>query len=257
MDQEKHHNEQPSADGVDVTLPLAIVIAAILVGGSVLYGARSVSDQISKLPGATTVAVGDTGGTKPPTAQPQPQPTSPPAPAPQVDVAVGKYPAMGKASAKVTLVEFTDLECSFCKRFNDETFPQIKKEYIDTGKVKYYARHYPLPFHTNASKAGEAIACANDQGKFWEMKEAIFKDQGNIGVDALKEKAKVLAMNATTFASCLDGGKMKAQVDADMKDGTTAGVSGTPTFFVNGKRIVGAVPFDQFKTLIEAELAKA
>ena len=167
---------------------------------------------------------------------------------------MGPGTILGEEDAPVTIVEFSDLECPFCKRFHDETFPQIKKEYIDTGKAKIVFRHFPLGMHPNAPKAAEAVSCARDQGKEWAMIDAIFVNQQTLDVPALKEKATQLGMNASSFASCLDSGKKKGEVDTDTSEGSAAGVSGTPTFFVNGQRLVGAQPFAQFKTVIDKEL---
>ncbi len=138
---------------------------------------------------------------------------------------------------------------------DDDAFVQLKKEYIDTGKASFSYRQFPLPIHPQAPKAAEAVACANDQGKFWPLVESIFNDQANIQVADLKSKAKALGLNSGTFNSCLDSGEKKAEVDKDQADGTTAGVNGTPTFYINGKVLVGAQPFSAFKAIIDLELA--
>ncbi|EKE25883.1 MAG: DsbA oxidoreductase [uncultured bacterium] len=197
-----------------------------------------------------------------PTVQaPQGQQQAPQAPPEKVDVTLGKLPASGKNNAKVAMVEFSDFECPFCERFFKETLPQIKKEYIDTGKVKLTYRHFPLDFHAAAMPAALASECANEQGKFWEYHDKIFTEQskisgktGEIISQQLKTWAKQTKLDTTRFNNCLDSEKYKEAVNKDVNDGKTAGVSGTPTFFINGKRLVGAQPFAAFKAVIDEEL---
>lgn len=238
---------------IDLTLPLAIVIGALIVAGSVIYAGRTVGSSVSESQKTSAVAAAPAAPAAP-TAPAAAQPAAPD-PNKRVNVAVGIYPPLGKKDAKVTIVEFSDLQCPFCKRFHDDAFPQLKREYIDTGKVSFSYRQFPLPIHPQAPKAAEAVACANDQGKFWPLVESIFNDQANIQVADLKSKAKALGLNTSTFDACLDSGEKKAEVDKDTADGTSAGVSGTPTFYINGKVLVGAQPFAQFKTVIDQELA--
>jgi protein-disulfide isomerase len=210
----------------------------------------------------TKVSYLEKGGTTAPLGANQAAPT--PAPGQKVDVEVGKLPVLGNKDAKVKLIEFSDLQCPFCKSFLDNTFPQIKKEYIDTGKVAFYFRHYPLTqIHPNANKAGVAAECANEQDKFWTYHDNIFAKQSEwsnldnaSAVSKFKSYAIELGLNASQFNSCLDSDKYQANVDQDLSDGTKAGVTGTPTTFVNGVPLVGAQPFDAFKTAIDAELAK-
>lgn len=187
-----------------------------------------------------------------------------PVPGQKVDVSEGTLPLLGNKNAKVTLVEFSDLQCPFCKRFFDDTLPQLKKEYIDTGKVKFAFRHYPLTqIHPNAMKAHSASECANEQGKFWDYHDLLFKNQelwSNLdnasAVSKLKSYAAELGLSTSQFNSCLDSDKYKANIDKDLADGTAAGVNGTPTTFVNGQSLVGAVPYTTIKTLIDQELSK-
>lgn len=165
----------------------------------------------------------------------------------------GSGPKKGPDGAPVTIVEFSDFECPYCSRVNP-TMEQIRTTYGD--KVQVVFRQFPLGMHPSAPKAAEAGLCANDQGKFWAMHDAMFADQRNLGVDKLKEKAAAIeGVNAETFDQCLDSGKYTAQVQADMKEGARAGVSGTPAFFVNGRFISGAVPFENFSEIIDEELS--
>ncbi|OIP58281.1 MAG: disulfide bond formation protein DsbA [Candidatus Levybacteria bacterium CG_4_10_14_0_2_um_filter_36_16] len=197
-----------------------------------------------------------------PTAQ-APQNGQPQAPVGKVKVANGKLPVNGKESAKITIVEFSDFQCPFCGRFYTDTLPQIRKDYIDTGKVKLYYRHFPLDFHPAALPTAIASECANEQNKFWEFHDKVFNEQDKISVqnqtqDQIKEQLKTwgqeLGLNTSQFDSCLDSEKYKNNVTTDTADGKTAGTSGTPTFYINGTQLVGAQPFSAFKTAIDKEL---
>jgi protein-disulfide isomerase len=162
-------------------------------------------------------------------------------------------PAKGPANAPVTIVEFSDFECPFCSRLIP-TLKQVEEKYGD--KVRVVFRQYPLPFHQKAQKAAEASLCAADQGKFWEFHDALFANQQALAVEQLKAKATELGMNAEQFNSCLDTSKHAAVIQADMKDGSAAGVSGTPAMFINGRFISGAVPLEQITSVIDDELKR-
>ncbi|GMU59826.1 MAG: hypothetical protein AMXMBFR34_15890 [Myxococcaceae bacterium] len=168
-------------------------------------------------------------------------------------VVEAKGPARGPEGAKVTIVEFSDFECPFCSKAEDSV-NQVMEQYA--GKVRLVFRHFPLSFHPHAAKAAEASACADEQGKFWEMHKVLFANQQKLGVEDLKAHAATAGLDAAKFAACLDGGAKKALVEADQKAGTEAGVSGTPAFFINGKMLSGALPVTEFKKIIDAELAK-
>ncbi len=186
-------------------------------------------------------------------------PSAPPA---HVNVANGHFPVLGQDSAKVTIVEFADLRCPFCHQFFTDTLPQLKSDYIDTGKVKFYWRSYAFlgPASTTASNA---IECANEQGKFWDMHNYLYQNQPDESdtsmytTDKLTEIAGNIGVgNTDQFRSCLDSKKYDKNVSADLADGQKAGVSGTPTFFINGTTLVGAQPYSAIKTVIDQELAK-
>lgn len=163
-------------------------------------------------------------------------------------------PSKGSASAPVTIVEFSDFQCPFCSRLTP-TIAEVEKKYGD--KVRVVFRQFPLSFHQNAQKAAEASLCALDQGKFWEMHDAMFANQNNLAVDQLKAKAAELGMKADTFNKCIDSGEKAAAIQADQKAGSAAGVTGTPAMFVNGRFINGAVPIDQITPVIDDELRRA
>lgn len=157
----------------------------------------------------------------------------------------------GNKNAKVTLIEYSDFECPFCSRHFD-TMQQIKKDFPNDVRVVF--RHFPLSFHAEAQKAGEASECAAVQGKFWEMYEKIFNANkaGNLSVAVWKQAAKDLGLDTVKFDKCLDGGEMAARVNEDLNEGSQAGVGGTPATFVNDQLLEGALPYETFKQAIQA-----
>ena len=168
----------------------------------------------------------------------------------------GDLPVKGDENAPVTIVEFSDFECPFCASFYRDTLPQVISEYIDTGKAKLYYRHYPLDFHPSAKKLAVASECANEQGKFWEMHDIIFDNQaaGDFADETITSWAGELGLDTGSFSACLASGKYDDKIAQDLAEGAEAGVDGTPSFYVNGERIVGAQPFESFKALIDSKL---
>lgn len=160
-------------------------------------------------------------------------------------------PRKGKADAPIQIVEFSDFQCPYCSRVLD-TMKKVEETYGD--KVSIVFRDYPLPMHPEAPKAGEAGQCANDQGKFWEMHDKMFANQHGLKDADLKKYAADLSLDTAAFDTCLDSGKYKDEVQGDKLAGDGVGVSGTPAFFINGRFLNGAVPFEQFKDAIDAEL---
>lgn len=161
---------------------------------------------------------------------------------------------LGSANATVTIIEYSDFQCPFCGRFFEDTEPLIISQYVDSGKVKFVYRHYPLPNHQYAQKAAEASECASDQGKFWEYHNLIFKNQNSLNKGALKQHASSIGLDREKFDSCLASGVMASRVRNDLDAGNAAGVSSTPSFFINGKQLVGAQPFSAFANAIEQNL---
>jgi protein-disulfide isomerase len=176
--------------------------------------------------------------------------------APVVSVATAGRPERGGgAKAPVTIIEFSDYQCPFCKRAEDSV-DQVMKTYGD--KVRLVFRDYPLPFHPQARPAAEAANCANAQGKFWEYHGKLFANQSALAADNLKSYAKDLGLDTAKFDQCLDGDKaVKLAIDKDIADGGKVGVNGTPAFFINGRMLSGAQPFEKFKEVIDEELASA
>lgn len=187
-----------------------------------------------------------------------------------VKVSIDNDPVMGDKNAKVTLIEFADFECPFCKRSFEDVIPQLKKEYIDKGKVKFVYRDLPLDFHQNAHKEAQAAECAREQGgdaTYFKYHDEIYKRTTSNGtglaLDKLPVIAKELGLNVGDFQQCLDTGKYKTEVDKDIADAQKAGASGTPTWFIGktttdgiieGTKIVGAQPYNVFKTIIDQQL---
>src|SRR6202142_1787022 len=179
-------------------------------------------------------------------------PAGPPAgPEGKFDVKVGDAPVKGPSSARVTLVAFSDFQCPFCSRAVP-TVRQLETDY--PGKLRIAFKQFPLPFHDHAHLAAEAALAANAQGKFWQYHDKLFANQQALDRPALEKYAEELGLDMAKFRAALDSGKYKDKVDAEAKEGAAVGATGTPTFFINGTRLVGAQPVDAFKTAIDAEL---
>jgi protein-disulfide isomerase len=171
---------------------------------------------------------------------------------PTISVSVDDDASKGKKDAKVTIIEFTDFQCPFCARARP-TVNQIVETYGD--KVQYVLRDFPLNFHPLAQKAAEAAECAGEQDKYWEYSDLLWANQKALSVADLKKYAQEAKLDTGKFDQCLDSGKMAEEVNKDMADGSKAGVTGTPSFFINGQMLTGARPFEQFKEVIDLELA--
>ena len=171
---------------------------------------------------------------------------------PRQKVAAADSPALGSVSAPIEVIEFSDFQCPFCYRAHP-TVKQVLSTYGD--KIHLVYRHYPLPNHPNARPAAEASQCANEQGKFWPFHDRLFEDQSKLAESDLKASAAALGMDAGKFNACFDSHKYKARVEADMQAGNEAGVNGTPAFFINGRLLSGAQPYEEFKKVIDEELA--
>lgn len=247
-------------------LPAAILVGAILISASIFYNTKLF---IAKgLNGGNTTVLGTNAGQAAlPSAPQQVAPTQAEGPA---NVSIDDDPVMGNKNAPVTVIEFSDYECPFCKRSFNDVIPNLKKDYIDTGKVKFVYRDLPLAFHQNAHKEAQAAECARSQGgdtAYFKYHDQIFtKTTSNgtgLALDQLPVIAKDLGLNVSQFQQCLDSDKFKAEVDKDLADAAAAGASGTPTWFIgkttangtiDGTRIVGAQPYTAFKTVIDQQL---
>ena len=240
----EHHKKEPSEQYV---LPASILVAAVLISGSLLYGVNSLKNsgvaptglgQALQQPG-----LGENQG----------------APATVVDIPEREGVAvLGSSDAKVTVVEYSDFQCPFCQRFFNDTYLEIKSKYVDSGKVKFEYRHFPLSSHQNAEQAAVASECALRQGKFFEYHDVLFEnmeaDGTGLEIADLKGYANSLGLNTSSFNQCLDNNETVEIVKGDLDAGINLGVSGTPTLFINGTRIVGAQPTAVFEAAIEAAL---
>jgi protein-disulfide isomerase len=172
---------------------------------------------------------------------------------PRLEV-TGTGPTRGPDDAPVTIVEFSDFQCPYCKRLVP-TIEKIEESYGD--KVRLVFRQFPLSIHQNAEKAAEASLCAAEQGKFWEMHDLLFEEQQALQVPQLKEKAERLDLDTARFDECLDSGEYTDQIKADQRAGILVGVSGTPAMVINGRFLSGAQPYEMVAKVIDEELEKA
>src|SRR3989344_2664882 len=250
------------------TIPGAIITGAVIISLSILISAGVI--QIKGVTPTTATAPGliAQASTAPTQLAAAPQPAEDTSPK---QVSVDDDPILGDKNAQVTLIEFSDYECPFCKRHFDQTFTDLKKDYIDTGKVKLVYRDFPLSFHDPMATT-EAIAanCAREQGgdaAYFKFHDEMFKRTTSNGNGLSKEKiytiATDLGLNTGNLKSCVEAEKYKDEVTKDIADGSAAGVSGTPGFLIGksspdgkitGTPLVGAQPYAAFKTIIDQQL---
>ncbi len=164
------------------------------------------------------------------------------------------FAMLGSKEAPLTIVEFTDYQCPFCQRFHTTAFSDLKKNYIDTGKVRFYSRDLPLDFHPNAMRAAQAARCANEQGQFWKLRDVMGANPNKLDLDSLVADAADLKMDVNAFRACVESEKYKNAVQTDVLEAMKIGASGTPTFVVgkstadgvDGELVVGAQPYPMF-----------
>lgn len=259
------------AKALFTTVPGSILLASMIISVSILISGGTLKVKglnAQKNDNVVAQAVVPVPSQKPAQVQApaQPNPSTP------VKVDISDSPVLGDKNAKLTLVEFSDYECPFCKKVFDELLPELKKNYIDTGKVRLIYKNLPLPFHQNAAKEAEAALCAKDQGgntAYFKYHDAIFTQTtgGGVGIalNQLPTLAQEIGLNVNTFKKCLDSGKSKAQVDKDLAEAQKVGANGTPTWFLGktagsdsmeGIIMVGAQPFSAFKTAIDQQLSQ-
>ncbi|MEK7595628.1 MAG: DsbA family protein [Patescibacteria group bacterium] len=228
---------------VGVLLSASIILHAVIIKGSVELPTlkKATTEKQNVIAPTDTVNVGEN--------------------TPTVPATIDDDPILGNKDAKVTIIEFSDFQCPFCKRLFDAAVVNIKKDYIDTGKARLVFRDFPLSFHPNAEISAIAGECADEQGKFWNFHDMLFTKQDDwspLPKDDAKSKfgeyAQSLGMNVGSFNNCVSSEKYKDEVQKDSNDGSASGVSGTPTLFINGKTIVGAQPYETIKAAIEEAL---
>jgi protein-disulfide isomerase len=186
-------------------------------------------------------------------------------PTPPSEMTVGKQDFRGGSDAPVAIIEYADFECPFCGQYEHDIYPQISKDYIQTGKVKYFFRDLPLPMHPHAIIAARAAHCAGEQGKYWEMHDSLFAKQNAIREADMPGRAQELGLDAAKFSECLSGGRYTDEINKTAGEAQKMGIGGTPTFFIgtaspdgevtNLKMIIGARPYEVFKSAIDDTLA--
>ena len=197
--------------------------------------------------------------------QPAPQPQAAPAP-PRIATAklTPDIPVLGDRKASLMMIEFIDLQCPYCKKFEEGAFAEIRKNLIDTGKVRYYSRDFPLEMHSSATKAAIAAHCAAEQGKFWPFRGLLMSAGADVSPNAIASYAKASGINADALNSCLSSSRYEEAIRASVADAAAMGVQGTPTFLIGkstaegttGTLVVGALPYASFEAEINRLLSK-
>jgi protein-disulfide isomerase len=170
-------------------------------------------------------------------------------------------PSIGSSKAAITLVEFTDYQCPYCRRFYSGTFPDLKKRYLDTGKIRFYSMDFPLDIHANAMLAAQAAHCAAENGKFWELNDKLRMDADALDRENLAGYAQASLIDPATFLKCLDSGRFREDINRSIEVGAALGVRGTPTFVIGrsterglkeGSLLIGAIPVSAIESKMEA-----
>lgn len=242
--------------------PIVWIVLVAVIGAGALIALNLISSRPAKPPAQETTTT--------PAPPPLEQPQQPPSPPPTLVENIPEQPTKGVADAPVTIEEFAEFYCPYCARYLFQTFPKIDEEYIRPGLVQYVFHN--LVVHGEVAQlAAQAGECAHTQGHFWEYHDRLFyvifeEGKGHLGEEDLKAIAKELGLNEETFASCLESEQAKAEVEKDRKilnellahvpEAEKPRSIGTPLFFINGHPLVGAWPYEKFKQMIDAELAK-
>lgn len=234
----------------------AVIIAAVLVSLSIIGGSFFVADSLDRATDQLEVATKVIGELElaGPAAPSRPSRPSRPDPAREYEVELGAAPTKGPANAPVTIVEFSDFQCPFCKRVTP-TLAQIEETYGD--KVRIAFKHMPLSIHPQAPQAHAAAEAAARQGKFWEMHDKIFENQRDLSVATLEAHAQAIGLDMDQYRKDVADPEVKKRLDEDMRQASELNVTGTPSFFINGRFLSGAQPFGNFKQAIDAALEKA
>ncbi len=254
-------------------LPASILFAAIILSVGIFAAGSGVSNSLlglsKSISGIQAASAPLQGSGNAGSAAVAPQPS--PEPAQQTKeikgLLQGAAGISGKSDAPIVIIEYSDYQCPFCRSWFNGSKSQLDKEYIETGKVQFIYKDFPLSFHPMASVYAEAARCAGDEGKYWEMHDKIFNEQdkfgqgtvSNLTVDDVKKWSQDIGLDATQFNSCLDSGKYTSAVQANFNEGAAVGVSGTPSFVIGkadgtGQLIVGAQPYSVFKSAIDGLL---
>ena len=171
----------------------------------------------------------------------------------RVNVSTDGDPSIGPEDAPVTIVEFSDYQCPYCQSWYQQTFDRLMANY--PGQIRFVYRDLPLPGHPESLPAAEAANCAGEQGAYWKFHDALFSGQYALGRAAYEQYAADLGLEPAAFTACLDDHRTQDEVRADAADATRLGLTGTPSFVINGRILIGALPFEDFKAIIDEELA--
>jgi protein-disulfide isomerase len=171
----------------------------------------------------------------------------------RVDVSTDDDPSIGPENAPITIIEFSDYQCPYCQVWYQQVYQELLASYPD--KIRFVYRDLPLPMHPEAIPAAEAAECAGEQGAYWKYHDALFSQQYGLNRTAYEQYAVDLGLDTKAFATCIDSHKYKSEIQADASDAARVGISGTPSFVVNGRILVGALPIADFKAVIDEELA--
>ena len=236
------------------SLPLSILAAGLLIGGSLLGAGNVIKDGIKNSGLISSTAGTSAGITTTPT------PTN-------ATVALGSMVKRGSDNAKIAIVEFSDFECPFCGQYFTDAGKNIMSDYVDTGKINLYYRHLPLSIHPHARELAEAAVCANDQGKFWQYHDDVFTkivaNNRTVPNGLIQTVSNDVGIDSAKLTDCINSKKDSSIIDTDSKDATAAGIDGTPGFVIgimkdgkvqNGTIISGAQPYAQFKQIIDSYL---
>lgn len=189
-----------------------------------------------------------------------------PALKPPQTMGVADEPYKGEPAARLAIIEYADFQCPFCRRFEHDIYPQIRDSYINTGKLKYFHRDMPLPFHQGAMPAARAAHCASEQGKFWEMHDSLLGDSASLSAADIDERAGKLGLNVAELDKCISSDRFADIIQRSVTEANEMQVSGTPTFIIGTldaqgkvmsvkKTVVGASPFEAFKAALDPLLA--
>ena len=240
---------------------LGSLIIALLLGG--LWQQRQILNQLVILAGRGGAAVPQGAAAAPALA---PAKAPPAASVVSLDFALGGAPSKGRSQVEVAMLEFSDFQCPFCSRYVRDTFPRVFADYVDTGKIRYVFRNFPLEsIHPNAKNAALAATCSALQGRFWEMHDRLFLNQGALDLPSLLGYGAGLGIDENKYRTCLQGQATGALVQTDKEMALKAELTGTPAFFIGRvgsdgvlhatRKISGAFPYSVFQTAIEDILA--
>lgn len=240
------------------SLVIAILVATVVLGGTLVYLGTQVGCDNDALKAAVIDGVAEYVEGPAPAEQPEIEPLD-------MNDLADDDAVLGDPNAPVTIVEFSEYQCPYCEKFYSDVYQELKEKYVETGKVKIVFRDFPLSFHEGAYPAALAAECVRDQlgdEGYFKMHDKLFENQGVLSGDAqavaisLEGFARDVEVDPDVYKECMASDKFQMEIFADVSFGQAAGISGTPSFLINGTLLVGAQPFENFEQIIEAELAK-